>query len=191
MPADAAPALFDLEVGTPAYPATASLQVEDSAWGEAVPDVPVLLTRAIRAALLGGDPAGLDLAEGTPLDLSVVLCDDARIQALNREWRDKDAPTNVLSFAALDAEEPLPPPGAVVLLGDVVIARETVLREALDQGIPVADHVFHLAVHGVLHLLGYDHQEDEEAVEMEGLETAILAEHGIQDPHAALDGVGS
>nr|WP_307725141.1 rRNA maturation RNase YbeY [Pararhodospirillum oryzae] len=151
-----------------------------------VPDLGPWVEKAARAAVEGGDPAGLDIAPGTMLDISLVLADDARVRALNATYRGKDAPTNVLSFAALDeADAPPPPPGAPLLLGDVILARETVVREAGEGDLAVADHVFHLVVHGVLHLLGYTHDTDEEAREMEGLETAILEAHGLRDPYAA------
>ena len=97
------------------------------------------------------------------------------VRNLNRDYRAKDKPTNVLSFPA--------PHGP--LLGDVIIAWETLLREAEEEGITPADHLAHLTIHGLLHLLGYDHETDAEAVAMESLETAILAGLGIKDPHAA------
>ncbi len=161
-----------------------AILVEDEGWESVLSDAPALVERAVRAALEGGDVEGMELPPDAPLEISVMLADDDTVKALNRDWREKDAPTNVLSFAALDAEEPEDSgEGEPVLLGDVVLARQTVVREAEDRAIPVADHTFHLVVHGVLHLLGYDHEDDEEAEEMEGLETAILAGQGIADPH--------
>ena len=107
-------------------------------------------------------------------ELSVALADDAMIRRLNREYRAKDKPTNVLSFPA--AHGPL--------LGDVVIAYETLLGEAREEGLAPADHLTHLTIHGLLHLLGYDHETEAEAVAMEAMETSILAGLGIADPHA-------
>ncbi|MBY0362839.1 MAG: rRNA maturation RNase YbeY [Phreatobacter sp.] len=107
-------------------------------------------------------------------ELSVALADDAMIQRLNREYRSKDNPTNVLSFSA--------PRGP--LLGDVVIAYQTLVREAGEEALTPSDHLTHLTIHGLLHLLGYDHETEAEAVAMEAMETSILADLGISDPHA-------
>ncbi|SMH55589.1 rRNA maturation RNase YbeY [Azospirillum agricola] len=123
--------------------------------------------------------------EDGPAELSVVLADDALVHQLNRDYRGKDKPTNVLSFALTEADEPEPVEGAPVLLGDVILAFETVRREAAEQNKAPADHMTHLVVHGVLHLLGYDHETDDEAEEMEALETRLLADLGIADPYAA------
>lgn len=108
-------------------------------------------------------------------ELSVALADDATVRNLNRDYRSKDKPTNVLSFPA--------PHGP--LLGDVIIAYETLRREAEEEGVSPRDHLVLLTVHGLLHLLGYDHLTEPEAVEMEAIETAVLAGLGIKDPHAA------
>ncbi|HEX7970330.1 MAG TPA: rRNA maturation RNase YbeY, partial [Stellaceae bacterium] len=102
------------------------------------------------------------------------------VRALNRQWRGKDVPTNVLSFPALGAT---PPPGAPRLLGDVVLAFETVAAEAAAQDKPLADHLRHLVIHGVLHLLGFDHESDADAQRMEASEIAILAGLGVPDPY--------
>ncbi len=116
-----------------------------------------------------------------PAELSIVLADDARIAALNKTYRGKEGPTNVLSFpsAAMAAGV------EAVLLGDVVLARETIAREAQTQGKRFDDHLAHLTVHGVLHLLGHDHASDAEADEMEALEREILQDLGIADPYDA------
>ena len=146
-----------------------------------------LAERAARAVL-----AGLDLpAEG--FSISLMGCDDVRIAALNADFRGKPQPTNVLSWpseeraAEFAGEAPdLPEPGEAddpESLGDIAIAWETCAREAEEQGKPMADHVTHLLVHGVLHLLGYDHIEDEDAALMEGLEVRILASLGVSDPY--------
>jgi probable rRNA maturation factor len=135
-----------------------------------------MLRRAVAAAAAA--LARLDEAE-----LALVLTDDAAIRKLNRSWRKSDRPTNVLAFPA-----PPDPAGAAAprrLLGDVVIAYETTAREALAAGKPFKNHVSHLAVHGFLHLLGYDHGSEAEAKEMEGLERAILFTLGVPDPFAS------
>nr|WP_316651939.1 rRNA maturation RNase YbeY [uncultured Gellertiella sp.] len=119
-----------------------------------------------------------------PVEVSLVFTDDASIREINREWRGFDKPTNVLSFPAFPLE-PGGMPGP--MLGDIVIARETVAREAGELGKPFEEHLTHLMVHGFLHLFGYDHLETDEAEEMEGLETRILAELGISDPYAGQD----
>ena len=112
-------------------------------------------------------------------EVSVVLTDDAEQRELNKQWRGIDKSTNVLSFPQLEPFSPV-----VGLVGDIILARETVAREAEEMGIAFEAHVTHLVVHGFLHLLGYDHVEDDEAAVMEGLETKILAPLGIADPYA-------
>ena len=150
---------------------------EAGGWAE---DAEWLAERAALAAL----GAAYDDEEG-PAELSVVLADDALVHRLNREYRGKDKPTNVLSFALTEAEEPEAQDGVPVMLGDVILAYETVAREASEQGKSFKDHMTHLVMHGVLHLLGYDHETDDEAEEMEALETRLLATFGIADPYAA------
>ncbi|EFM63475.1 conserved hypothetical protein [Brucella sp. NF 2653] len=117
-------------------------------------------------------------------ELSVVFTDDASIQLLNGEWRGKDKPTNVLSFPAFPVKAGSQPGP---LLGDIVIARETVEREAKEEGKPIENHLSHLVVHGFLHLLGYDHETDEEAEVMEAREREILHALAIPDPYAVSD----
>ncbi|QCI66187.1 rRNA maturation RNase YbeY [Phreatobacter stygius] len=107
-------------------------------------------------------------------ELSVALADDAEVKRLNRDYRAKDKPTNVLSFPATHGP----------MLGDVIIAYETLVKEAADEDIAVSDHLTHLTIHGLLHLLGYDHETEAEAVTMERIETEVLASLGIKDPHA-------
>lgn len=119
-----------------------------------------------------------------PVEVSLVFTDDESIRQINAEWRQKDKPTNVLSFPAYPLE-PGGKPGP--MLGDIVIARETVAREAVDLDKDFDDHLTHLMVHGFLHLFGYDHIEKDEAEEMEGLETRILATLGLSDPYAGQD----
>lgn len=112
-------------------------------------------------------------------EVTVVLTDDAEQQALNRQWRGFDKSTNVLSFPQLEPFAPV-----VGLVGDITLARETVEKEAAEMGIGFEAHFTHLVVHGFLHLLGYDHIEEADAVKMESLETKILATLGIADPYA-------
>jgi probable rRNA maturation factor len=112
-----------------------------------------------------------------------VLTDDSAIRALNRDWRGVDRPTNVLSFPA----RPGPSAAGPALLGDIVIAFETTMQEARSESKPFEHHLAHLAVHGFLHLLGQDHDNDSDAETMEGIERVILARLGIPDPYAAGD----
>lgn len=112
-------------------------------------------------------------------ELSIVLTDDDRQRELNRQWRGKDSPTNVLSFAQIEPFAPLQG-----MLGDIILARQTLEREADSLEIPLSHHMAHLVVHGFLHILGYDHESDTQAATMEALETAILARMGIGDPYA-------
>jgi len=116
-----------------------------------------------------------------PAELAIVLDDDSAIRALNRQWRGQNAPTNVLSF-------PAAPPGkrrsASPYIGDIVIAFQTTAREAVAEGKPFGHHLAHLAVHGFLHLLGYDHDADRDAATMERLERRILRHLAIPDPYA-------
>ena len=143
-------------------------------WKAALPDAAQRARAAARAALAAAGwkagPAGAEL--------SLVLGDDLAVRALNRDWRGQDKPTNVLSFPGGAA-----PPGTPALIGDVVLAFETVSREAAAQGKPLADHLAHLVVHGVLHLIGYDHVAAPAARRMERLEIAVLAGLGIADPY--------
>lgn len=133
-------------------------------------DAEATVRRAVAAA--AAHP-GLVVPEGA--ELSVALADDATLRQLNRDYRGKDKPTNVLSF---------PGPGGP-LLGDIAMALETLLAEAAEEGIAPEHHLAHLTVHGLLHLLGHDHETEAGALAMEALETAILAGLGIADPHAA------
>lgn len=113
---------------------------------------------------------------------TVLLSHDAHVRVLNRQWRGFDKPTNVLSFPA--ALPPGSPATRARHLGDIVLAEETIVREARDMGLEMGDHFRHLVLHGLLHLLGFDHETEVQAEEMEGLETSILATLGIADPYA-------
>jgi len=115
-------------------------------------------------------------------ELSIVLTNDDEQQVLNRDWRGIDKTTNVLSFPQI---EPFGPVSGI--LGDIILARETLEREALVEGVSFEDHFTHLVVHGFLHILGYDHMDEDEALAMEGLETQILASLGVADPYAETD----
>jgi probable rRNA maturation factor len=146
---------------------------------------------ADRAAAVALADLGI-AAEG--LTLCVMGCDDARIAALNGQFRGKPAPTNVLSWPAedLSPDEPggIPhspeagDPDDPAHLGDVALAFDTCAREAAEAAKPMEDHVTHLIVHGILHLLGYDHEDDADASRMEGAETRILARLGLADPYS-------
>ncbi|MFT2210639.1 rRNA maturation RNase YbeY [Rhizobium giardinii] len=121
-----------------------------------------------------------------PPEVSLVFTDDASIREINAEWRNQDKATNVLSFPAF----PLTPgkmPGP--MLGDIILARETLVREAQALGKPFDEHLSHLLVHGFLHLFGYDHMEENDAERMESLETRILAGLGLSDPYGDSDPV--
>jgi probable rRNA maturation factor len=147
-----------------------SLRVEAPGWRRALPAARRIARGAARAAL-GAAPRGA-AGRGIEGGVCIVLADDALQRRLNRTFRGRDKATNVLSFEASPAA-----------LGDVVLALETMAAEAAAQGKPLADHVAHLVVHGVLHLLGYDHETHVQALKMEKLETAILAGLGIADPY--------
>lgn len=149
--------------------------VEAGAWPE---------ERQLKGAV--SDAVGAVLAElGYGADgsseLSVVFTDDAHIAGLNAAWRDKDKPTNVLSFPAFPTKigDPMPP-----MLGDIVLASETIEREAQLEGKLLRHHITHLVVHGLLHLLGHDHENDGEADAMEAIERSALARLAIPDPYA-------
>ena len=119
-------------------------------------------------------------------ELSLVFTDDASIREINAEWRNIDKPTNVLSFPAFPVE-PGKMPGP--MLGDIILAQETIARESADLGKSFDEHLTHLLVHGFLHLFGYDHIHAGDAERMEGLETRILADLGLSDPYGDSDPV--
>lgn len=144
--------------------AKVDLVLLDAAWAKVLPGVERLVRKAARAALGSRQKSSL----------VVALSDDRRVRTLNKRDRQKDKPTNVLSY----------PSGEKAFLGDIVLARQTVWREAREQKKTPADHVAHLVVHGTLHLLGYDHEtSDEDAEHMEALERRILKKLGIADPY--------
>lgn len=145
---------------------------------------------ALRARVAQAIEAALAVAPVQPMagaELSLLLTDDRRIRIVNREWRGFDKATNVLSFPAAPADRIAASP----VLGDIVVAYDTVAREAEAEGKTVADHFSHLVIHGLLHLLGEDHETDAEAQRMEALEVAALARLRIADPYADGDLVGA
>lgn len=149
------------------------ISVEVPQW-EKLGDIEALTRRAIAAAF-----SVIDNQPEKAVSISLLFADDAEIRALNADWRQQDKPTNVLSFPASH------PPGVPgpILLGDIVLAYETCAREAEAEHKKMADHVTHLVIHGTFHLLGYDHIDEEDAEEMEKLETEALATLDIADPY--------
>lgn len=156
------------------------VSVQDPAWESAFSDIETIVHDVTMLAIdVGKLP---DDIKGRDVEVSIVLANDDLVQVLNREYRGKDKPTNVLSFASLDADDPLPPEGPVHL-GDLILAYETLEREAQEQNKSLKDHFTHLLVHGTLHLLGYDHIEEDEATMMETTEIRILERLNIQNPY--------
>lgn len=162
--------------GTPSPEFALTCVVEDARWS-AVSDASQLCTRIAAACL----PT---INHDTALAATVLLTDDAHVQDLNARFRDQNKPTNVLSFPN-DDEEPDPETGALYL-GDIAVSYETVLREAAETDKSLQDHLTHMIVHGILHLAGFDHEDDAEAEEMENLETDILTGFGISDPYTQI-----
>jgi probable rRNA maturation factor len=162
-----------------ALPVTEVLVVADC-W-QSEPDAEAIIHRAIAAA------AELTEADIGEAELAVMLTDDAGIRTLNNNWRGIDKPTNVLSFPALPPTGPVGPDDPPRMLGDIAIAYQTTRKEADDEQKPFDQHLSHLAIHGFLHLIGYDHENDDDAETMEALEQEILAQLGIPDPYADRD----
>ena len=157
-------------------------------WGDAE-DWEALAIRAVDAAIKGS--AFSDLATINPdIEVSVKFTNDGEVQSLNRDYRQKDKPTNVLSF-------PMVAPDLLgtlsncddgeVLLGDIVLARGVCEREAAERGISITSHATHLIVHGTLHLLGMDHEDERDAEAMESLEQNIMASLGLHNPYSAIE----
>ena len=165
-----------------ALPITEVLVVAD-AW-QAEPDAETVIHRAIAAA---AEFADADIGEA---ELAVMLTDDDGIRTLNSNWRGIDKPTNVLSFPALPPSGPSGPDDAPRMLGDIAIAYQTTRQEADEEQKPFDHHLSHLAVHGFLHLIGYDHEQDDDAEDMEKLEREILAQLGIPDPYSDRERTG-
>ncbi|MDP9196376.1 MAG: rRNA maturation RNase YbeY [Pseudomonadota bacterium] len=162
--------------------------VEHNGWSDDLSGLDAVVNRAVRAAIAVADLPE-EVRGAKELEVTVILSDDETVQDLNRTWRGKDKPTNVLSFPFLE-------PGGEgetasgntcfpLILGDVILAFQTVAAEAVQQDKPLDHYVSWLVVHGILHLLGYDHETDAEATRMERLETRILRDLGIPDPRAS------
>lgn len=156
-------------------PVEIDLLVEGGDWAPEA-ELETMVHEAVGAAMA---ETGAVAEKGT--ELSVVFSDDEHVRELNAQWRGKDKPTNVLSFPAFPPKRgaALPP-----LLGDIVLASQTVIREAALEGKEIRHHITHLLIHGFLHLLGYDHETGEEAEEMEAVERRALARLAIPDPYA-------
>lgn len=153
------------------------VEIEEPAWGA----VEALVRQAAEAALAQASPPPRSGGGGeAPPSLTVLLADDASVRELNARFRGKDRPTNVLSFPA--------PANPENHLGDIALAHGVCAQEAREQGKPLAHHLQHLVAHGVLHLLGYDHEIETEAEHMEGLERSVLASLGVPDPYAGAEG---
>ncbi|RUY88365.1 rRNA maturation RNase YbeY [Mesorhizobium sp. M7A.F.Ca.CA.001.10.2.1] len=163
----------DITSGDGNVPVDIDISVEAGNWPDEA-SLTRLVDRAVKAAFAETGVAGRS-------ELSLVFTDDAHVRGLNAGWRGKDKPTNVLSFPAFPFVQggPLPP-----MLGDIVLAAETVAREAALEDKPVENHITHLVIHGLLHLLGYDHETDTEAEAMEAVERTALARLAIPDPYA-------
>lgn len=159
---------------------TVDVIVEDKRWAE-VCDSEALAQAAVEAVL-----SNIKTSWSGELEISFLFCDDEKIRGLNATWNKKDSATNVLSFPA----SPEGNKGPVTLLGDVIIAFDTISSEAQVQRKTIPSHTAHMLVHGVLHLFGFDHLNDEDADEMETLETRILHVMGIDDPWASQDNSG-
>jgi len=142
------------------------LRVADEAWAGALPNIKIIAEKALAA--------GAEQMSATG-EVSVLLTDNAEIQVLNRDWRDKDRPTDVLSFPADPMDRPF--------LGDIAVASGVAQSDAAARKIALDQHLSHLLIHGLLHLLGHDHIDDTEAAEMEAMEVAALASLGWPDPY--------
>lgn len=154
---------------------TADIRFEDRSWKRRLPDVAELTVPVLKQALkMAGWPAKAEA------EVSIVYSNDNKVQALNHDWRGKDRPTNVLSFPQI---EDIGDIGPYAHLGDIILAYQTISREAKEQGKAFQAHLTHLLVHGLLHLLGHDHMTGREAEKMEKLEVQIMAKLGYADPY--------
>lgn len=174
----------------PAFPdrqqITVDVSIQNPGWKDLTADPAGLCIQAIQETLSHAD-LPVCVRTATCVDVSVVLADDDSIRTLNRTYRGKDAPTNVLSFPLLCAETdaPIPPDAQELCLGDLVLALETLQRECIEFDKPFEAHFVHLVVHGTLHLLGYDHEENAQcAINMKKKEVAILSGLGYRNPYA-------
>jgi len=144
------------------------------------------LARAAAAAAIAESAFPQLSTSKRAVELSIRLTSDAEVHALNAEWRGKDKPTNVLSFPMAEADDlaEAAAPGPELMLGDIILARGVCAAEAAEKAIPIESHAAHLMVHGTLHLLGYDHMDEDSAADMEAREVRALARMGIADPYA-------
>ena len=168
-------------------PSSIHIEIEAPMWRRLLADPERVCRKAVEATLERVAPP----AWRARAEVGVLLADDAAVRALNAAHRGQDRSTNVLSFPTLgtpDAALSSEPGDRPLLLGDLVLAAETIRAEAKAQGKPLPDHVLHLVVHGTLHLLGHDHEDDAQAVAMEELERSILAGLGVPDPYAEATG---
>jgi probable rRNA maturation factor len=156
------------------------LLIDEPAWSKARLGLKMLVPEVLEAAF-----KALPVKPKAPLEIAITLSNDKNIKTLNRRHRNKNKATNVLSFPLWASLEDIPPMRVPIPAGDIVIAYETMAREAGEQGKPLKAHFIHMLVHGFLHLLGYDHMTDSEAATMEGLEVKILKKLAIKDPYAA------
>lgn len=161
--------------------ATIHISVENQSWNSF--DYKSVILPVIKETL---DSLSID----SPVEISILLSGDEKMQSLNKEHREKDKPTNVLSFPLTEPEElekilhqPYINENSPIMLGDVALSLETIKREAVEQEKDFEHHLAHLVAHGLLHLLGYDHLVEEEADEMEGLEVKILMKFNIRNPY--------
>ncbi|MCP5382542.1 MAG: rRNA maturation RNase YbeY [Kordiimonadaceae bacterium] len=175
------------------FPGGLSLEisVDYDQWQEKLPDYEALIDKALEQ-IIKNVKEGKFLSNFSFLELSIVLCDNQLIHQLNKQFRSQDKPTNVLSFNGFEACEiehyfkaDYIAPNHPFSLGEIYIAYEIVEQEAKQAEISFEDHFVHLVIHGILHLLGYDHEEDQEAEVMENLESSLLANLGIDDPYSA------
>lgn len=164
-----------------------NITIDESGWEQSLPEVQPLSEKVMEQCFTYvKDQEDIDFLEfGKPISVNLSLSSDAEIHRLNAKFRNMDKPTNVLSFANIDSEtfEEDIHLFDVIELGDIIIALETMQREAREKGISLHDHYCHLLTHGFLHLLGFDHTEDEEAEYMEDFETKILKSLNIKNPY--------
>lgn len=168
-----------------AAPLDLDVLTEADAWAGALPSAEEVCRTAAGAALAHAD--AVTFPPGSAPNACILLASDERVRALNRTFRGRDEPTNVLSFPGIEPDV-LAAAGGEGLpdaLGDIVVAFETTAAEAAERGVSLADHLSHLVVHGMLHLLGYDHASDDDADVMEALETRVLGTLGVADPYAS------
>ena len=168
----------------------ADVHISSPCWGDGV-DWQTLCDDALAAALAQTPFAALTTGDRM-VEVAVQFAGDAAVHALNRQWRGKDAPTNVLSFPQLDGDDlatlrGLAAEGPEILLGDIILAQETCAREAAKKMVPIDVHASHLIIHGLLHLLGYDHVAEAQAEDMEAREIRAMAVLGFADPYRAAE----